>query len=539
MSEIEIVEGERDPAGNGPADLVSPARAANDAGDDQLDGLLAAGRRRRRLPWLFVGIAAGAGGVAALSYLDSNETGSAATPTESVTLSAATVETRDLVEQVEYAAQLSFGGTDTVVAVADGTVTGTATTGSRLERGDVIVEVDAEPVVVLIGSSPFWRELGNGDEGEDVLALEANLAALGFDVDGDLTVDGDFTSTTADAVESWEESLGLEPSGEVPLGRVVAVAGAATLVDSPAVGSEARTGQPLATIQIEQTAVDIVQTGGGEIASVVELDTAVEQGDVLWKIDGVPVTAVVAPDVVTESVLDVMAENDIERLEETLVFFGFDPAAQIVVDADVDLATLAAVARWQEGIGLQQTVAIDARYYVEVEPGQTVTDRFVADGDVITDSSIVLTVGSPTLSATADVAADEIDGFAVGDSLVIQMADDRAIDAVLTEIAGVADEAANPDDTPTIEITIELTGAVDDVIVGPATALIEASRIDAALVVPTRALISLREGGFAVEVRDASGGTTLVAVELGTFDEGVVEVVSGDISVGDEIVVPS
>ncbi len=54
-------------------------------------------------------------------------------------------------------------------------------------------------------------------------------------------------------------------------------------------------------------------------------------------------------------------------------------------------------------------------------------------------------------------------------------------------------------------------------------------------------LLAVLEGGYAVEVVDASGATHLVGVETGIFQDGWVEVTApgGELSVGDEIVVPS
>ena len=457
-------------------------------------------------------------------------------------MSTAAVEIRDLVEQVEYAARLTYGDTVSLLAVADGAITSIVPTGTPIRRGDVLAEVDAEPVVVFIASAPFWRDLEDGDEGADVLALEANLVALGFDVDGELTVDEEFTSTTAAAVEEWEESLGLEATGDVPLGRVVAIDGDASVVERLNVGDAARSGQSLATVQIERMATDLVQPGEGEVTAMVPVGTPVEHGDAIWQLDGVEVTAVVGPGVVAEAVLDAMAENDVERLEEALVFFGFDPDGEIVIDGSGDLATIAAFARFQEAIGVEQTGTIGAQYYVVVPADTTVSETFVAEGTAVDGSTLFMTVGSPTLTASADIAADEIAGFAVGDDVEIEMPDGTTADAVLVDIAEVADAATTEDGSPTIEITIEMTGEVgrgDAIVTGPVTVLVEASRIEDAIVVPTRALVSLSEGGFAVEVRDTSGVTRLVAVELGTFDDGVVEIVSGDVAPGDEVVVPS
>jgi membrane fusion protein, multidrug efflux system len=48
--------------------------------------------------------------------------------------------------------------------------------------------------------------------------LEENLSALGYD---GFTVDDEFTENTAEAVEEWQEDLGLEETGKVDPGQIV------------------------------------------------------------------------------------------------------------------------------------------------------------------------------------------------------------------------------------------------------------------------------------------------------------------------------
>ena len=55
--------------------------------------------------------------------------------------------------------------------------------------------------------------------------------------------------------------------------------------------------------------------------------------------------------------------------------------------------------------------------------------------------------------------------------------------------------------------------------------------------VPVSALVALAEGGYAVEVQTATG-TQLIAVEPGFYADGLVEVESAGLSVGDLVVVP-
>jgi peptidoglycan hydrolase-like protein with peptidoglycan-binding domain len=104
------------------------------------------------------------------------------------------------------------------------TLTRTARPGSVVRRGGALYWANGEPVLLMYGSTPAYRTLKEGvADGPDVQQLEANLSALGF-YPG--IVDEDFTSTTASAVEDWQESEGLDETGQVELGRVAFLPGA-------------------------------------------------------------------------------------------------------------------------------------------------------------------------------------------------------------------------------------------------------------------------------------------------------------------------
>ncbi len=113
---------------------------------------------------------------------------------------------------------------DSSDAAGSGTVTALPRPGSVVRRGGALYRVDGEPVVLMYGATPAYRDLQLGvEDGHDVRQLEHNLAALGFDPG---TVDTEFTSTTAAAVTDWQESAGLPETGAVELGRVVFLPGA-------------------------------------------------------------------------------------------------------------------------------------------------------------------------------------------------------------------------------------------------------------------------------------------------------------------------
>ncbi|MGL4178419.1 MAG: peptidoglycan-binding protein [Dermatophilaceae bacterium] len=124
-------------------------------------------------------------------------------------------------------------------------LTGLADVGSRLGDGAVAYAADGEPTVVMVGDTPSYRALREGDSGTDVQALEELLERL--DRGDGLTVDDEFTSATADAVEEWEADLGrVDPDGVVELGDLLVVSEPQEVTGAVAdIGDEVPAGTPL------------------------------------------------------------------------------------------------------------------------------------------------------------------------------------------------------------------------------------------------------------------------------------------------------
>ncbi|NUT07827.1 MAG: peptidoglycan-binding protein [Hamadaea sp.] len=202
-------------------------------------------RRRRR-----VRTAAGTGGavlvagvaaVAAFGFGGGTETPSAGAHQPPAT---APVTRETLTETKTVTGTLGYGDPTTVSAKGPaGTVTWLAPEGSTVSRGHPVYKVDAQPVVLLYGSTPFYRTLTTGLDGDDVNTLESNLKALGYT---GFTVDDEFTSSTADAVRRWQEDLGLPETGRVEISRVVVAPGQIRVAEHKTDPGSAATGPLLA-----------------------------------------------------------------------------------------------------------------------------------------------------------------------------------------------------------------------------------------------------------------------------------------------------
>ena len=131
------------------------------------------------------------------------------------------VEVRDLVISDEYSGELGFGESEPALAARSGVVTGVSPVGTTVGQGGVLFHLDLQPTVVLRGEIPAFRDMSvDADPGSDITQLEQALVDLGYGAG--VTVDGEFTAATSDAVRAWEEALGrADPDGVVTLGDVL------------------------------------------------------------------------------------------------------------------------------------------------------------------------------------------------------------------------------------------------------------------------------------------------------------------------------
>jgi hypothetical protein len=163
----------------------------------------------RRRPWALAAAAglvaaAAAAGVVVLSSADQ----APATPQDTPANTAK-------VQQGELSAMVSEGGTLTYRARSDGSpysvinqargiYTKLPENGDKVDCGDVLYRVDDDPVLLLCGTVPAYRDLHRGDKGKDVRQLERNLRALGYDT-----------------IKALQHDKGMAATGTLDLGDVV------------------------------------------------------------------------------------------------------------------------------------------------------------------------------------------------------------------------------------------------------------------------------------------------------------------------------
>ena len=385
-----------------------------------------------------------------------------------------------------YRALTATEDTMALVGNAAGIVTESVAAGDSIEQGDVLYRVDGEPVFVLYGDTPAYRtmrELSETMTGEDVRQLEEALVALGYDPDGIAAVDEEFTDYTETMVERWQEDVGVEVDGQVTLGDIIFIPQAAEVLSvSIEVGQSVNPGQPVA----------IIATGA-------DLQGA-----------------------------------DVLQLEEALVALGY---AGPVVDGTWDSGTKEAVLAWQADVGLETDGVVDLGEVVFLSSMVRVTEVLTSVGSSVNPGTPVLGISSAEKTVVFNLPAADQGLITVGQEVNIEMPDGADTPGTVVEIASVATGAPGE---AAFEVKIEL---VDPAVAGgldeaPVDVEVVSDSVSDVLAVPVSALVALAEGGYAVEVDAGNGTTQLVAVEPGFYADGLVEVETTVLDVGDRVVVP-
>ena len=236
--------------------------------------------RARRLPDA-IAVVVGAVAVAVIlagSVFD----GSRAGASRLVPTSLARVVRTDVVERQQVGGTLGYNGSYSISnGPTAGVITWLPAAGTTVTRGGVLYELNREPVPLLYGGGPAYRDFTFGmSNGPDVLELERNLHALGLPVRPTRHFDVD----TLAAIEHWQRSLGLSPTGTLTVGSVVFLPGAVRIAtEVAAVGAivqpaatvlTATDTRPTVLVPLDPSAVSQLRTGDRVIVTMPDGSTA-------------------------------------------------------------------------------------------------------------------------------------------------------------------------------------------------------------------------------------------------------------------------
>jgi hypothetical protein len=207
------------------SETVSRGREAGQQAEVPAAGEARGSRRLRR--WAAMGIVAlvAAGAVSAWRTGVFSPAASSGSGEQGAPPATAAVTRQDIAATTPVTATLGYAGSYRVRGQGGGTLTWLPSAGQVIRQGHALYKTDnGSPVVLLYGSVPDWRPLGEGVTGQDVAQLNRDLVALrDADSAGISALGWDYFSwETAAGVEKLQSALGVSsPSGSLPLGSVV------------------------------------------------------------------------------------------------------------------------------------------------------------------------------------------------------------------------------------------------------------------------------------------------------------------------------
>jgi peptidoglycan hydrolase-like protein with peptidoglycan-binding domain len=335
-----------------------------------------------------------AGGALTAALLTRSDSSQAADGSQAAApINTAKVSRQTLKDTESADGELGYGTTTTATSRSSGTITGLPDSGQAFHRGQPLYKVNEKPTTLLYGSLPAYRRLTVDSEGPDVLQLEQNLKALGYT---GFTVDDEYTSDTADAVEEFQEDRGLEETGSVELGQVVYAAGPIR-VDSLAVqeGDPIGPGRKVLTYTGTTMAVTLQLEASDQRLAKKNAKVSVTLPDdstVGGRVNEVSTVIIPAAS----------ADKEPETMIEVIVALDKQPTAYALAAVDVTFTAAerknvltvpvsALLALQEGGFGVEVTDGTTSRY-VPVKTGLFANGRVEVTGSGITEG---LSVGVP------------------------------------------------------------------------------------------------------------------------------------------------
>ena len=146
-----------------------------------------------------------------------------ATSNKTLELTTVSIQKGDLEKKEEYNGTLRQTDSKVLNSPMSGVVTYVPKEGTVISFGEVLFAVDNKPVILLEGTTPFYRTLDlNSNPGPDVLQLEEALIYLGYAAE-DFVSDETFDEVTSKMLNSLYIDYGIDTKSDITPVEQVAI----------------------------------------------------------------------------------------------------------------------------------------------------------------------------------------------------------------------------------------------------------------------------------------------------------------------------
>ena len=485
------------------------------------------------------------------------------TSSKTLELTTVSIQKGDLAKKEEYNGTLRQTDKKILNSPTNGVVTFLPKEGSVVNFGEVLFIIDNKPVILLQGSTPFYRTLDlNSDPGVDIQQVEEALVYLGY-ADSTFVPDEVFDEQTSKMLNTLYIDYGIDTKSEItPTEQVL--------------------------INQKQDEIELLEntvSDGGTTLSEVNnkkklLDDAKENAtkeNAAWQAAENEIERI--QNLIDELTYESMSEDtragkkaqyeeDIktqERIQsrEAGKESGIDATEQLAID-NAQKAYDDTLESYNEGVDRDAELA-KAREELNELQLSSISETFsptnafasktpIIAGSIINDLGSAVALNSPLYNISSvgievvfQVDATDQETVTLGKNVEIELPTDERVPTVITFIDQVVTQTQAGD---FIEVVLEVLNPeeVEAYDQAPVKVFLTTEVSENVLYVPVNALLALAEGGYALEVYEGviegstfegvSGvDTTYVAVEIGVFTDGFVEVI-GNIQEGQLVVVP-
>ena len=485
------------------------------------------------------------------------------TSSKTLELTTVSIQKGDLAKKEEYNGTLRQTDKKILNSPTNGVVTFLPKEGSIVNFGEVLFIIDNKPVILLQGDTPFYRTLDlNSDPGVDVKQVEEALVYLGY-ADSTFVPDEVFDEQTSKMLNALYIDYGIDTKSEItPTEQVL--------------------------INQKQDEIELLENtvleGGTTISEVNNkkklLDDAKENAtkeNAAWQAAENEIERI--QNLIDELAYESMSEDtragkkaqyeeDIktqERIQsrEAGKESGIDATEQLTID-NAQKAYEDTLESYNEGVDRDAELAKAKEELNELQLSSisetfSPTNAFASKtpiivGSIINDLGSAVALNSPLYNISSvgievvfQVDATDQETVTLGKSVEIELPTDERVPTVITFIDQVVTQTQAGD---FIEVVLEVLNPeeVEAYDQAPVKVFLTTEVSENVLYVPVNALLALAEGGYALEVYtgvaegttfegESGVDTTYVAVEIGVFTDGFVEVI-GNIQEGQLVVVP-
>ena len=480
------------------------------------------------------------------------------------------IQQGDLEKKEEYNGTLRQTNSKILNSPISGVITFTPEEGTIIQFGEILFAIDNKPVILVEGLVPFYRTLDlNSDPGPDILQVEQALIYLGYATES-FVADDIFDQTTSDMLNKLYIDYKIETKSEVTPSEQVAINLKQTEVENIEDTIDSG-GITITQVNDKKKKLDDAKEDAlEESAAWKAADTAIKDAEetlTLYKDETNPKTKEKKAD----GTLDAAIEDLEQTIEEQKRIKALEKGKESGIDATEALAIETAQKAYDDTLkeyneGVDQVAEL-AKAKEELEELKLAsrsetfspTNAYASETPIIVGSYInkvgsavvlnsqLYNISSIGIEVVFQVDASDQETVTLGDNVEIELPTDERVPTVITFIDQVVTQTQTGD---FIEVILEVLNPeeIEAYDQAPVKVFVTTEISQNVLYVPVNALIALAEGGYALEIYDGevegstfegeSGVDTIyVAVEIGVFTDGFVEVI-GNIAKGQLVVVP-